>query len=265
MNNSSGRIEFFLGSYASYQSMLAQWKSDGLITRIEFFLGFSISYQSMLAQWKSDGFIARPCISYQSMLAQWKSDGLITRSYASYQSMLAQWKSDGFITRSSVSYQSMLAQWKSDGFIARSYASYQSMLAQWKSDGFMTSRKCLDRNEDMYDFLSYGYIVLRKDILYFISEHVSSVKSDVFITQLFLRSSISYQIMLAQWKSDGFIASQWKSDGFITPILERISNHFLPHFQLSTFNSSHIRPAPKPNKALATFNLRTLLSTVESR
>jgi hypothetical protein len=32
---------------------------------------------------------------------------------------------------------------------------YQSMLAQWKSDGFIT-RKCLDRNEDMYKFLSPG-------------------------------------------------------------------------------------------------------------
>jgi hypothetical protein len=32
-----------------------------------------------------------------------------------------------------------------------SSALYQSMLAQWKSDGF-TTRKCLDRNEDMYDF-----------------------------------------------------------------------------------------------------------------
>ena len=28
---------------------------------------------------------------------------------------------------------------------------YQSMLAQWKSDGFITC-KCLDRNEDMYEF-----------------------------------------------------------------------------------------------------------------
>ena len=32
--------------------------------------------------------------------------------------------------------------------------SYQSMLAQWKSDGFIT-RKCLDQNEDMYDFFSH--------------------------------------------------------------------------------------------------------------
>ena len=66
-----------------------------------------------------------------------------------------------------------------------SSVSYQSMLAQWKSDGLIT-RKCLDRNEDMYDFLSHSYIVLRKDrtlfrILYF------------------------NQSMLAQWKSDGFI------------------------------------------------------------
>ena len=30
---SSGRIELFLGSSLSYQSMLAQWKSDGFITR----------------------------------------------------------------------------------------------------------------------------------------------------------------------------------------------------------------------------------------
>ena len=70
--------------------------------------------------------------------------------------------------------------------------------------------------------------------------------------------------MLAQWKSDGFIARKCLDrnedmyDFFVTyiAILERISNHFLPHFQLSTFNSSHIRPAPKPNKALAIFNFR---------
>ena len=58
------------------------------------------------------------------------------------------------------------------------------MLAQWKSDGLIT-RKCLDRNEDMYDFLVpsfiHSYIVLLKDrtlfrILHFISKHVSSVE-----------------------------------------------------------------------------------------
>jgi hypothetical protein len=37
-----------------------------------------------------------------------------------------------------------------------SYASYKSMLAQWKSDGLIT-RKCLDRNEDMYVFFGLIY------------------------------------------------------------------------------------------------------------
>src|SRR6266404_3893635 len=76
---SSGRIKLFLGSSTLYQSMLAQWKSDGFIAcksldrnedmydffghiailsscRIKLFLGSFILYQSMLAQWKSDGF-----------------------------------------------------------------------------------------------------------------------------------------------------------------------------------------------------------------
>src|SRR6267378_2388894 len=78
------RIKLFLGFSVSYQNILAQWKSDGFITRkcldrnedmynfchmailssgrIEFFLGSSLSYQSMLAQWKSDGFITRKCL-----------------------------------------------------------------------------------------------------------------------------------------------------------------------------------------------------------
>ena len=34
---------------------------------------------------------------------------------------------------------------------------YQNMLAQWKSDGSI-SRKCLDRNEDMYGF--FGLIAI---------------------------------------------------------------------------------------------------------
>jgi hypothetical protein len=54
------------------------------------------------------------------------------------------------------------------------------MLAQWKSDGLI-ARKCLDRNEDMYDFFVtwlVNYIVLRKDrtLFNFISKHVSSVE-----------------------------------------------------------------------------------------
>ena len=60
------------------------------------------------------------------------------------------------------------------------------MLAQWKSDGFIT-RKCLDRNEDMYDFFC----------------HIAILSSGRI--KLFLGSSISYQSMLAQWKSDGLI------------------------------------------------------------
>src|SRR6267378_2639477 len=63
---------------------------------------------------------------------------------------------------------------------------YHSMLAQWKSDGFIT-RKCLDRNEDMYEL--FGHIAILSS---------SRIK-------LFLGSSILYQSMLAQWKSDGFI------------------------------------------------------------
>ena len=66
--------------------------------------------------------------------------------------------------------------------------SYQSMLAQWKSDGLIT-RKCLDRNEDMYDF--FGHIAI-----------LSSGR-----IELFLGSSVSYQSMLAQWKNDGLITS----------------------------------------------------------
>ena len=61
------------------------------------------------------------------------------------------------------------------------------MLAQWKSDGSIT-RKCLDRNEDMYDF--FGHIAI-----------LSSGR-----IKLFLGSSVSYQSMLAQWKSDGLIS-----------------------------------------------------------
>jgi hypothetical protein len=34
------------------------------------------------------------------------------------------------------------------------------MLAQWKSDGLIT-RKCLDRNEDMYDF--FGHIAISSE------------------------------------------------------------------------------------------------------
>ena len=59
------------------------------------------------------------------------------------------------------------------------------MLAQWKSDGLIT-RKCLDRNEDMYDFF-VTYVVLLKDrtlfrILHFISKYVSSAGRAGFIT-----------------------------------------------------------------------------------
>ena len=60
------------------------------------------------------------------------------------------------------------------------------MLAQWKSDGLI-ARKCLDRNEDMYDF--FGHIAI-----------LSSGR-----IKLFLGSSVLYQSMLAQWKSDGLI------------------------------------------------------------
>jgi hypothetical protein len=38
-----------------YIAILSSW-------RIEFFLGSFVSYQSMLAQWKSDGFIACKCL-----------------------------------------------------------------------------------------------------------------------------------------------------------------------------------------------------------
>src|SRR6267378_2900434 len=77
---SSGRIKLFLGSSVSYESMLAQWKSDGFTTckcldrnkdmchffghrailssrKIKSSLRFHVLYQSMLAHWKSDGFI----------------------------------------------------------------------------------------------------------------------------------------------------------------------------------------------------------------
>jgi hypothetical protein len=97
--------------------------------------------------------------------------------------MLAQWKSDGFITRKCLDrnedmydffgliHVAILSSGRIELCLGSSL-SYQSMLAQWKSDGFKT-RKYLDQNEDMYDFLSHSYIVRRKDrtlirILYFI-------------------------------------------------------------------------------------------------
>ena len=49
-------------------------------------------------------------------------------------------------------FWSILSSGRIELFLGSS-VSYQSMLAQWKSDGFI-ARKCLDRNEDMYDFLS---------------------------------------------------------------------------------------------------------------
>jgi hypothetical protein len=57
------------------------------------------------------------------------------------------------------------------------------MLAQWKSDGSIT-RKCLDRNEDMYDFLATGHVAILSAgrIELFLlgssisSKHVSSVE-----------------------------------------------------------------------------------------
>ena len=86
--------------------------------RIELFLGSSVSYQSMLAQWKSDGFIACKCLD---------------RNEDMYDFL----------------YIAILSSGRIELFLGSSF--HQSMLAQWKSDGFIT-RKCLDRNEDMYDF-----------------------------------------------------------------------------------------------------------------
>src|SRR5467141_1331774 len=103
-----------------------------VLRKDKIFLGSSLLYQSMLAQWKSDGLrlITRKCLDrnedmYDSFChTAISSSGRIKLSLGS-----------------SLSYQSMLAQWKSDGFIACKY---------------------LDRNEDMYDFL-ISYIVVRKD------------------------------------------------------------------------------------------------------
>jgi hypothetical protein len=63
------------------------------------------------------------------------------------------------------------------------------MLAQWKSDGFITC-KCLDRNEDMYEFFGHIAILSSRRIKLFLGSFVGFVL---------------YQSMLAQWKSDGFI------------------------------------------------------------
>src|ERR1700722_5392837 len=101
--------------------------------RIKLFLGSSASYPSMLAQWKSDGFIACKCLD---------------RNEDMY---------DFFC------HIAILSSGRVELFLG-SFVSYPSMLAQWKSDGFI-ARKCLDRNEDMYDFLSLSYIAIfpRKD------------------------------------------------------------------------------------------------------
>ena len=117
----------------------------------------------MLAQWKSDGFITCKCLDRNEDMYKF----FLYIAILSSRRIKRVFKLSGRAMGASIEMRTcmtflvtaILSSSRIKLFLGSSVL-YQSMLAQWKSDGFIT-RKCLDRNEDMYEFFGHSYIVLQ--------------------------------------------------------------------------------------------------------